>query len=52
MHKRLVAVVDLPRRYLLIGPLPEHGQGEDSGDGGGEVARHRLDVNVQLAAVG
>lgn len=38
--------------YLLIGPLPEDGQSENSSDGWSEVARHRLDVNVQLPAVG
>lgn len=39
-------------RYLLVGPLPEDSQGEDGGDGWGEVAGHRLDVDVKLATVG
>lgn len=38
--------------YLLIGPLPEDGQGEDGGNRRGEVTGHRLDVDVELAAVG
>lgn len=38
--------------HLLVGPLPEDGQGEDGGDGRGEVAGHRLDVDVKLATVG
>lgn len=38
--------------YLFIGPLPEHGQQEDSRDGGRKAAGHGLDINVQLAAVG
>lgn len=38
--------------YLLIGPLPEDSQSEDSSDGRSEVARHRLDVDIQLATIG
>ncbi len=38
--------------YLLVGPLPEDSQGEDSSDGRSEVARHWLDVDIQLAAIG
>lgn len=38
--------------YLLVSPLPEDCQSEDSRDWWSEVACHRLDINVQLATVG
>lgn len=38
--------------YLLVGPLPEDGQGEDGGNGWGQATGHKLDVDVELAAVG
>lgn len=38
--------------HLLVGARPEDGQSEDSGDRRGEVAGHRLDVDVQLPTVG
>ena len=41
-----------PVSYLLIGPLPEDSESEDSCDGWGKAAGHRLDIDVQLAAVG
>lgn len=38
--------------YLLIGPLPKHCQHEDSCDGRRQAARHWLDIDEKLPAVG
>lgn len=38
--------------YRLVGSFPEHCHDEYGSDGRCQVAGHRLDVNVELSAVG